>query len=124
MCCLDKATLRFSFFVLYKGWEDSLIGDKLLSHFWILQDFFILQDDRKMTQDELIKDFGYERVVENIIGEFNRITNSTIENDIEFYADKEVFYTDEEKEEIKEVIRQKVALMVTDELINFILLKR
>lgn len=77
-----------------------------------------------MTQEELIKDFDYERVVENIIGEFNRITNWIIESDIEFYADKEVFYTDEEKEEIKEVIRQKVALMVTDELKDFILLRK
>lgn len=77
-----------------------------------------------MTQEELIKDFDYERVVENIIGEFNRITNWIIESDIEFYADKEVFYTDEEKEEIKEAIRQKVALMVTDELKDFILLRK
>ena len=77
-----------------------------------------------MTQEELIKDFSYERVVENIIGEFNRITNWTIESDIEFYADKEVFYTDEEKEEIKEAIRQKVALMLTNELVNFILLRK
>lgn len=77
-----------------------------------------------MTQEELIKDFDYERVVENIIGEFNRITNWIIESDIEFYADKEVFYTDEEKEEIKEAIRQKVALMVTDKLKDFILLRK
>lgn len=77
-----------------------------------------------MTQEELIKDFDYERVVENIIGEFNRMTNGTIESDIEFYADKEVFYTDEEKEEIKEAIRQKVALMVTDKLKDFILLRK
>lgn len=77
-----------------------------------------------MTQEELIKDFDYERVVENIIREFNRMTNWTIESDIEFYADKEVFYTDEEKEEIKEAIRQKVALMVTDKLKDFILLRK
>ena len=38
--------------------------------------------------------------------------------------DWEVFYTDEEKEEIKEAIRQKVALMVTDKLKDFILLRK
>ena len=78
-----------------------------------------------MTQEELIKDFDYDWVAENIIGEFNRIINNTIEGDFEFYEDKkEVFYTYEEKEEIKEAIKQKVALMVTDKLKDFILLRK
>lgn len=78
-----------------------------------------------MTQEELIKDFDYDWVAENIIGEFNRIINNTIEWDFEFYEDKkETFYTYEEKEEIKEAIKQKVALMVTDKLKDFILLRK
>ena len=78
-----------------------------------------------MTQEELIKDFDYDWVSENIIGEFNRIIDNTIEGDFEFYEDKkETFYTYEEKEEIKEAIKQKVALMVTDKLKDFILLRK
>lgn len=76
------------------------------------------------TQGKIIKEFDYWLAVENVLFEFNNVTNKLIESWIEFYADKEEFLTDEEKEEVVEVIKQKLAIKIVDELKPFILLKK
>ena len=76
------------------------------------------------TQGKIIKEFDYWLAVENVLFEFNNVANKLIESWIEFYADKEEFLTDEEKEEVKEVIKQKLAIKIVDELKPFILLKK
>lgn len=76
------------------------------------------------TQGKIIKDFDYWLAVENVLFEFNNVVNKLIESWIEFYADKEEFLTDEEKEEVAEVIKQKLAIKIVDELKPFILLKK
>ena len=76
------------------------------------------------TQGKIIKEFDYWLAVENVLFEFNNVTNKLIESWIEFYADKEEFLTDEEKEEVAEVIKQKLAIKLVDELKPFILLKK
>lgn len=76
------------------------------------------------TQGKIIKEFDYWLAVENVLFEFNNVTNKLIESWIEFYADKEEFLTDEEKEEVAEVIKQKLAIKIVDELKPFILLRK
>lgn len=76
------------------------------------------------TQGKIIKEFDYWLAVENVLFEFNNVANKLIESWIEFYADKEEFLTDEEKEEVTEVIKQKLAIKIVDELKPFILLRK
>lgn len=76
------------------------------------------------TQGKIIKEFDYWLAIENVLFEFNNVTNKLIESWIEFYADKEEFLTDEEKEEVAEVIKQKLAIKIVDELKPFILLRK
>lgn len=76
------------------------------------------------TQGKIIKEFDYWLAVENVLFEFNNVTNKLIESWIEFYADKEEFLTDEEREEVVEIIKQKLAIKIVDELKPFILLRK
>lgn len=76
------------------------------------------------TQGKIIKEFDYWLAIENVLREFGNVTSKLTESLIEFYANKEEFLTDEEKEEVLEVIKQKLAIKLVDELKPFILLKK
>lgn len=76
------------------------------------------------TQGKIIKEFDYWLAIENVLFEFNNVSNKLIESWIGFYADKEEFLTDEEKEEVAEVIKQKLAIKLINELKPFILLRK
>ena len=76
--------------------------------------FYMVRYGTKMdTQEIFLQDFEYiyKGYVENLIDEINTKNRNHFEDEINYYADKkEIFFTDEEKAELYEVIKQKTYL--------------
>ena len=77
-------------------------------------------------QEQFLEDFEdlHWDICDWIIWEANRIIMNSIIWDLEWYEDKEKFFTQEEQEELIEVIKQKVYLELKDKIKDFILLKK
>lgn len=67
----------------------------------------------------------YDDYANSLIAGINSDIHKNFENIIEYFEDKkEIFFTDEEKEELYEVIKQKTYLKLAEQIKDFILLKK
>lgn len=67
----------------------------------------------------------YDDYANSLIADINSDIHKNFENIIEYFADKkEIFFTDEEKTELYEVIKQKTYLELAEQIKDFILLKK
>lgn len=67
----------------------------------------------------------YDIYADLLIAGVNTDIHKSFENIIEYFEDKkEIFFTDEEKEELYEVIKQKTYLELEKQIKDFILLRK
>lgn len=81
------------------------------------------------TLDLFIEDFNYfywdcDRYAEILIADINKEISNDFELLLDYYENHDKFFTEEEKEEIYEVIKQKILMKVNEQLKPFILLKK